>query len=96
MNRLISHKEYKKIYPELNHPILMTLYTKKGALIAYCNGRLVMLKQEMADFKQKEVEIGEKFNYSVQFIPASNIHMIKRPDGYMMCAKNEISKYIGH
>ena len=96
MNRLISCEEYNKIYSELNNPLLMTLYTKKGALIAYGNGKLIMFKHEMADYKRREEETGERFHYSVQFIPAKDINMIRKPEGYMMCAKDEISKYIGH
>lgn len=92
MNKLISSNEYQKIYRTLNNPTQMTHYMKKGALMMYCNGKLVMTKQEMANYKDRETS-GERFFYSLQFVPAKNINMMKSSGGYTMRAQLELHNY---
>lgn len=92
-NKLLSLKEYEKMYKKLNIPNNKTRYMKTGALMLRCNGKLVETNSEWDDYSKREAA-GERFFFSMEFVPAKNLNIIKTPAGYIMCSKSEVSGYL--
>jgi hypothetical protein len=75
-NKLLSLKEYEKMFKKLNKPTHTTRYLKTGALMLRCDGKLIETHKELDDYQKRE-KAGERFYFNMEFIPAKNLSIIK-------------------
>ena len=94
-NRILTTKEYKKIYKRLNLLCKMSIFTSMGMVFTKCNGKMVDSFEEMQGYKVRE-ELGEKINYISGHMPYGEyFYIIITSDGnYIVSHKDDLKMYV--